>query len=139
MLDGKSLGLGQGFAGDHGHMNLGPAAPPIKHQIVDLVRGQTFQPGLDLASALGDIGAGGMNLRVQDHFIWQNQLGRQTARRQAQCRGPQIGQCVRQIRGVQRRSTNLLPATRGAMQQRNGTVAEIKGKGRFHLSGLTHP
>ena len=80
MLDGKGFGLGQGFAGDDGNLDLGAGASPVKHQILDRVGGQADQRRLDLFAPPRGIRAGRMQRGIQDLSVWNHQLGRYATR-----------------------------------------------------------
>ena len=135
MLDGKGFRFVQRFARDKGDLHFGAATPSIIDQIFNKIGCQPLQPGFDLAFTLGRLWPRGVDLSVKHLIIGDHELGRQALRRQTKGRRAQIAERFSQIRGIKTGCTDLLPATRGAVQQGDGTVAEIEGERWFHGLG----
>ena len=137
MLTGKGLGFGKSFAGDDGDLHLISLAPPVKDQIGHRIGGQCFQSGRNLAPLLGRIRARGADLGVQDLIVGDDQLGCQSPRRQSQRGRTQERQRLVKVGAVKCGLTNRHPAPRCAVQNSDGTVAEIECKCWFHSVRLT--
>ena len=137
----ECFGIGKGFAGDGGHQNLGGAfgnwLGPVKGQIIDGVRRAPGQCLAHLGAAGGAAGSGGADQSVKNLVVGDDQLGRQTLRRQFLGRCPHVGQSGVHIRRAEGGRTNSAPAIPRAVQKGDRVMAQIKGECRFHAQRLT--
>ncbi len=135
-LHRKSLGLFQCLARNDGDLNNRALARPVKDQIIHSVGRAPFKRSPDLLAPAGGIGAGGLDLLIENLAFWQDQFGAKIARGQFQRGAAQIAQSIGHIGrgGVNR--PDLHPPGRGAMQYRDAVFGKGQREIRFHSTAL---
>ena len=130
VFGGKSLGLGQGFAGDGGDIGA-PAAPDIIiGQIVNRIGGGPHQGAAHVIFG----STGGVQRQIADLVVRDQHLGAHSLAVQRQPGLAQDRKLAGQIRGVQRHLAHQTPAGADAMQQHDAVYGQ--GQGEIGLHGL---
>ena len=136
MFNRKALGLGQRFTGHNGDMGRRALHPPVIGQIADIIGGAAFQRRGDLRAARVIVGAGGLDLQIQDLRRRDHQFRRNPLGRQAKGRAAQVIQCGGKIGVTKGNRADIQPAPSRSVQERNALFSQVKRKTRFHIRGL---